>query len=119
MMRRVIEVVRTAAILDARGIKLNERHLLAYLVTMVRTVSLVSVGLMMNQNSKFVMLTIQIACMGNHVTRSRERMKKAYTVKVQAIAKHQLPWRQGFFLKRANRTLECEYELRMHVNTTA
>ena len=58
-------------------------------MTMVRMVSSGPVGVMMNQNSMFTMLTIHTACSKSAMVDSPSRA--THPVQVQPIAEHELP----------------------------
>jgi hypothetical protein len=84
-------------------------------VTIVLTASSLPVGLIMNQNKTFVMLTIQMACgaVGVSEVRLGERGEGTNPVEVEAIAEHQLPKAHRLDFKRLDRTKKRETELRV------
>ena len=68
--------------------------MIIYPVTMVRMGSSGPVGLMINQNSMFTMLTSQTACNTPYSSTSVVAEKSyltTYHVKVKAITEHELP----------------------------
>lgn len=115
MMRMVIVVVRTAAMLSC---KLRVNDMLEsgrdrnYLVTMVLTASSVPVGVMMNQNKTLAMLTIQMDyCESLNQGKGVKERRGTNTVEIEAITEHQFPETERLDLQRLDRAKEGKTEL--------